>query len=146
MRTAPRTGSTEGVCILASSPVSTRRQGKIAHYSCPVTTKLVAVCAPPISNSAMRFTSFGVESGYRNTHELNFSKRRTLVNTRRLRLGERLRCSNSECGLEIIVTNLGGKETEHSLRCSCGGSMRKPYVKPAVSKVKLISPVHRTTP
>jgi len=56
----------------------------------------------------------------------------------RLRPGERLRCSNPECRLQVIVTDLGsGKETETSLQCSCGSPMKRFYEKPAVNKTQL---------
>jgi hypothetical protein len=56
----------------------------------------------------------------------------------RLRPGDRLRCSNPECRLQVIVTDLGsGKDTEILLRCSCGSSMKKSYERPAVNKTQL---------
>jgi len=55
-----------------------------------------------------------------------------------LRPGEQLRCSNPECRLQVIVTDLGrGRETETTLRCSCGSPMKKLYEKPALDKTKL---------
>ncbi len=58
----------------------------------------------------------------------------------RLRPGDRLRCSNHDCRLQVLVTDSGsGKQTETLLRCSCGGLMKRFYEKPAVTKVKLTS-------
>jgi hypothetical protein len=56
----------------------------------------------------------------------------------RLRPGDRLRCSNSECRLEVIVTEVGSRtEAESLLRCSCNSPMKKFYVKPAFETMKL---------
>ena len=55
------------------------------------------------------------------------------------RPGERLRCSNPECQLQVIVTDLGiGKSTETLPRCACGFPMKKYYEKPRVTRVKLV--------
>jgi hypothetical protein len=55
----------------------------------------------------------------------------------RLRAGDRLRCSNLECGLQVIVLETGcARETENLLRCSCGSPMKKTYLKPAMNKLK----------
>ena len=60
----------------------------------------------------------------------------------RLRPGDRLRCANPECRLQVIVTELrNGKETETLLRCSCGSPMKKFYEKPAMNWIKLDRPV-----
>jgi hypothetical protein len=56
----------------------------------------------------------------------------------RLRPGDRLRCSNSKCRLEVIVTEVGSRtEAESLLRCSCNSPMKKLYVKPAFETMKL---------
>jgi len=56
----------------------------------------------------------------------------------KLRPGDRLRCSNPVCRLQVIVTDMGsGKETETSLRCACGSTMKKFYEKTAVNKIRL---------
>lgn len=55
----------------------------------------------------------------------------------RFRSGERLRCSNPECRLEVIVLSPGsGKEPEASLTCHCGSPLKKTYEKPVVRKVR----------
>jgi hypothetical protein len=55
-----------------------------------------------------------------------------------LRLGERLRCSNPECGFQVMVTDSGiAKGLASMPRCSCGSSMKKTYEKPIAHKVKL---------
>jgi hypothetical protein len=56
----------------------------------------------------------------------------------RLRMGDRLRCSNPGCGLQVIVTELGRmKEFTTPTRCSCGFQMKKFYEKPVVHKTRL---------
>jgi len=56
----------------------------------------------------------------------------------RLKHGDRLRCSNSECGLQVVVTDVGhGKETPALLTCTCGFPMKKFYERPLVNKVRL---------
>jgi hypothetical protein len=57
----------------------------------------------------------------------------------RLRPGDRLRCSNPDCRLEVLVVETMGREEERRelLRCSCGSPMKKPYEKPAVGKLDL---------
>jgi hypothetical protein len=55
-----------------------------------------------------------------------------------LRLGERLRCSNPECGFQVLVTDSGFAKGLPSMpRCSCGSLMKKKaYDKPIAHKVK----------
>jgi len=56
----------------------------------------------------------------------------------RLKTGDRLRCSSPECGLQVIVTDLGrAKEAATLPRCSCGSPMKKFYEKPVLSKIRL---------
>ena len=56
----------------------------------------------------------------------------------RLKPGDRLRCSNPECRLQVMLTDLGyGKEIQNLLRCACGFPMKKFYEKPTVSTSKL---------
>jgi hypothetical protein len=55
----------------------------------------------------------------------------------RLKEGDRLRCSNARCGIQVLVTDLGsGNEIGVLLHCACGFPMKKSYEKPAVSKIK----------
>ena len=57
----------------------------------------------------------------------------------RLRIGDRLRCSDPKCGLEVLVTETGrAEETDTLLVCSCSGPMKKFYERPTVSKIRLI--------
>ena len=52
-----------------------------------------------------------------------------------LRLGDRVRGSNFECVLQVMVMGTGyAKET--LLRCSCGSPMKKSDEQPAVSRRK----------
>ncbi|HTZ33270.1 MAG TPA: hypothetical protein VMH31_12490 [Methylomirabilota bacterium] len=55
-----------------------------------------------------------------------------------LRAGDRLRCSNPECRLEIIVLEVPSEE-EHNrlLECWCGWPMKKRYVEPSVTRMDL---------
>jgi|HubBroStandDraft_5_1064220.scaffolds.fasta_scaffold15757_2 hypothetical protein len=56
----------------------------------------------------------------------------------RYRPGERLRCCNPDCRLEVIVLGIGaGKEPEALLICHCGSPMKKSYQKPVANKIKL---------
>jgi len=49
-----------------------------------------------------------------------------------------LRCSNPECGLEVVVLRVGaGKEPEAPLICHCGSPLKRFYEKPVVRKMKL---------
>jgi hypothetical protein len=56
----------------------------------------------------------------------------------RLKQGDRFRCSNTGCGLVVIVTD-GGRVGDFASmpRCSCGIAMRKSYEKPVVCKTRL---------
>lgn len=55
----------------------------------------------------------------------------------RFRAGDRRRCSNLECDLQVIVLQTGyAKETASLRRCPCGFSLKKSYRKPAVNKLK----------
>jgi hypothetical protein len=63
----------------------------------------------------------------------------------RLRPGDSLRCSNAECRLQVIVTDIGSHEERDSLlRCFCGSPMKKVYVKPAASRLHLKSEAAKT--
>jgi hypothetical protein len=56
----------------------------------------------------------------------------------RLRRGDRLRCSNPKCGLQVIVTESGQmKEFTTQPRCACGFPMKKRYEKPTAAKTRL---------
>lgn len=56
----------------------------------------------------------------------------------RLRIGDRLRCSDPKCGLEVLVTETGSsEETDTLLKCSCGSAMKKFYERPTVTKIRL---------
>jgi hypothetical protein len=56
----------------------------------------------------------------------------------RLRPGDRLRCSNSQCRLEVMVMEMKGAEERPELpRCWCGSPMRKPYASPEAAKLHL---------
>jgi len=58
-----------------------------------------------------------------------------------LRPGDRLRCSNPLCGLEVIVVESpSDQERDRLLECWCGSPMKKRYVEPAVSRVDLYEP------
>jgi hypothetical protein len=54
----------------------------------------------------------------------------------RLRERERLRCTNRDCGSEILVTKTGEIEGLATPRCCCGGEMKKPYQSPKVRKIE----------
>lgn len=52
--------------------------------------------------------------------------------------GERLRCSNPECRLEVVVLSVGaGKEPDACLTYHCGSPMKRSYEKPAIHTTKL---------
>jgi hypothetical protein len=54
----------------------------------------------------------------------------------RLRAGDRLRCTNPHCRLQLSVTDLGtSKEAEDLVRCICGSFMKKLYERPTVNKL-----------
>ena len=56
----------------------------------------------------------------------------------RLNHGDRLRCSNPTCGLQVIVSDLGmARDSESLLRCICGAMMKKVHAKTTVSPLNL---------
>jgi len=56
----------------------------------------------------------------------------------RPRLGDRLRCSNPACHLEVSVSDAGQQlEVSSLLHCCCGFPMKKAYQKPLVTKVAM---------
>jgi len=58
----------------------------------------------------------------------------------RLRPGDRLRCSNPDCQLQVIVTDIASEqERDTLLQCYCGFPMKKSYVKPAAHRLDLTS-------
>lgn len=44
------------------------------------------------------------------------------------------RCSNRECGCEILVVAAAKFDGRSNPICVCGAAMKKPYVKPAMQK------------
>jgi len=53
------------------------------------------------------------------------------------RTGEKLRCPNPECRLELVVLSVGaGKDPTASLICYCGSPMKRFYERPVVRKLK----------
>jgi hypothetical protein len=50
-----------------------------------------------------------------------------------IRKGERWRCQNRECRSEIFVTISSRVQDGFKPRCSCGETMKKPYVRPELS-------------
>lgn len=51
----------------------------------------------------------------------------------RMRRNDRWRCSNAECGGEILVLANAKAFSPTNPRCSCGGLMRKPYTSPRLT-------------
>jgi hypothetical protein len=46
--------------------------------------------------------------------------------------GQTWRCSNKECGAEILVMHESKTKNEEVLRCWCRSEMRKPYERPQI--------------
>ena len=57
----------------------------------------------------------------------------------RMRRNDRWRCSNPECGGEILVLANAKAFSATNPRCSCGNLMRKPYITP---KLNTFEPEH----
>ena len=53
----------------------------------------------------------------------------------RLRERERWRCTNPDCGTEIVVTKTAGMEGGTNPRCCCGAAMKKPYQSPTLRNI-----------
>jgi hypothetical protein len=53
----------------------------------------------------------------------------------RLRLGARWKCTNPECGAEIIVALAAKIEGSANPRCCCGSVMKRPYRRPTLTKI-----------
>jgi hypothetical protein len=49
----------------------------------------------------------------------------------KMRIGEKLRCANSDCRAEVVVN----ATTPASPRCGCGSRMKRHYQKPTVREV-----------
>ena len=60
-----------------------------------------------------------------------------------LQKGERWRCQNHACKSEILVLASSGVPSDSNPRCSCGGLMRKPYVRPGVNSYPLTKETRR---
>jgi hypothetical protein len=50
----------------------------------------------------------------------------------RMKLGDRWHCMNPACGREVLVES-GESEAGKNPHCSCGATMKKRYVSPAVT-------------
>ena len=53
-----------------------------------------------------------------------------------MRKGQVYRCQNEQCGAEIMVTT-ESSEGDSNPRCCCGAQMKKPYAKPALTRLEL---------
>jgi hypothetical protein len=49
-----------------------------------------------------------------------------------MRIGEKWRCANPDCGAEIVVATPGTGKATDGPRCGCGSRMKRHYEKPVV--------------
>jgi hypothetical protein len=54
----------------------------------------------------------------------------------RLKQGQIWRCINESCGAQIQVMQSGGLEDGSNPRCSCGSSMKMPYIRPQLRRAE----------
>ena len=62
----------------------------------------------------------------------------------RLTPGGHWKCTNPECGAEIIVALAAKIEGSANPRCCCGSDMKKHYQRPALTKITEPAEIDRT--